>query len=99
MKRRTFIGKITVYGASLGCAVGANGFSSAFAARQNRTYDLLLKGGHVIDPANNINTVMDVAVSDGKISCVESGIPVYRAEKTIDVSAGNQCVATTNNSA
>ena len=30
-------------------------------------YDLLLKGGHVIDPKNNINEKMDVAVKDKKM--------------------------------
>ena len=29
-------------------------------------YDLLLKGGHVIDPANRIDGVMDVAVAAAK---------------------------------
>ncbi|MCW5982166.1 MAG: amidohydrolase/deacetylase family metallohydrolase [Bryobacteraceae bacterium] len=33
-------------------------------------YDLVLKGGHVIDPKNNIDGVMDVAVSGGKIAAV-----------------------------
>ena len=37
-------------------------------------YDLLLKGGHVIDPKNNINRVMDVAVTDGKIARVAAAI-------------------------
>ena len=39
--------------------------------------DILLKGGHVIDPANHIDAVMDVAISDGRIAKVAPGIPVY----------------------
>ena len=35
---------------------------------QAPTYDLLLKGGHVIDPANNVDAVMDVAV-DQRQNC------------------------------
>ncbi|MBI3279236.1 MAG: amidohydrolase/deacetylase family metallohydrolase, partial [Acidobacteria bacterium] len=35
---------------------------AAAAAGQER-YDLLLKGGHVIDPANQVNRVLDVAVA------------------------------------
>ncbi len=31
-------------------------------------YDLLIKGGRVIDPAQNIDGLMDVAVSGGKIA-------------------------------
>ena len=36
--------------------------------------DILLKGGHVIDPKNNINGVMDVAISEGKILSLAQNI-------------------------
>jgi dihydroorotase len=45
----------------------------------------LLKGGHVIDPKNNIDAVMDVAITDNKISQVAASIPVANAKKIIDV--------------
>ena len=54
------------------------------AAAQTQ-YDLLLKGGHVIDPKNNISAVRDVAISQGKIAAVEANIPASQARKTIDV--------------
>jgi dihydroorotase len=47
---------------------------------------LLLKGGHVIDPANHIDEVRDVAVSQGKIAAVEKNIPPDQAGKVVDVS-------------
>jgi dihydroorotase len=53
---------------------------------QTPRYDLLLKGGHVIDPANNLDQVMDVAVSKGKIAAVEKSIATSDAGKTVDVS-------------
>lgn len=34
------------------------------------TYDLILSGGHVIDPANARDGVMDVAVKDGRVAAV-----------------------------
>lgn len=49
-------------------------------------YDLLLKGGHVIDPANHVDEVRDVAVSRGKIAAVEKNIPANLAGKVVDVS-------------
>jgi len=49
-------------------------------------YDLLLKGGRVIDAKNNMDAQMDVAVKDGKISRVSSDIPSSAAKKVIDVS-------------
>src|ERR687887_1048641 len=52
---------------------------------QSVRYDLLLKGGHVIDPANQLDQVLDVAVSRGKIAAVEANIPANEAGKVVDV--------------
>lgn len=49
-------------------------------------YDLLLKGGHVIDPANGLDGKRDVAVLLGKIAAVEKDIPAKEAAKVVDVS-------------
>ncbi|WP_405679292.1 amidohydrolase/deacetylase family metallohydrolase [Streptomyces sp. NBC_01511] len=49
------------------------------------TYDLLLRRGHVIDPKNNRDKVMDIAVKNGKIAAVGSKIDPSRAKQTIDV--------------
>jgi dihydroorotase len=49
-------------------------------------YDLLLKGGHVIDPANHVDEVRDVAVFQGKIAAVDKNIPADQASKVVDVS-------------
>jgi len=49
-------------------------------------YDLLLKGGHIIDPANGLDAKMDVAVSLGRIAAVEKDIPANQAGKVVDVS-------------
>ena len=48
--------------------------------------DLLLKGGHVIDPKNKIDGPMDVAITNGKISAVAKSILAKDAKKVIDVS-------------
>jgi dihydroorotase len=53
---------------------------------QTPRYDLLLKGGHVIDPANHVDAVMDVAVAKGKIAAVEKDIPASQAGKVVDTS-------------
>ncbi len=52
----------------------------------SQTYDLLLKGGNVIDPRNGINAPMDVAVSGNKIARVAGSISPTDAKKTVDVS-------------
>jgi dihydroorotase len=58
----------------------------AHACPAQTRYDLLLKGGHVIDPANHIDAVMDVAVSGSKIAAVSKDIPADSAGKVVDVS-------------
>src|SRR5882757_698590 len=59
---------------------------SISARAQSPHYDLLLKGGHVIDPANHLDAVMDIAVSKGKIAAVEKDIPADQAAKVVNVS-------------
>jgi len=49
-------------------------------------YDLLLKGGHVIDPKNGVSKVMDVAIAGGKIARVAENIPASQAKTVADVS-------------
>ncbi|MEM9327570.1 MAG: amidohydrolase/deacetylase family metallohydrolase [Bacteroidota bacterium] len=48
-------------------------------------YDLMLKGGHVIDPKNGIDEVRDVAIANGKIASVERNIPAQQAKQVVDV--------------
>jgi dihydroorotase len=49
-------------------------------------YDLLLKGGHLIDPRNNISAVRDVAVAGGKVAAVAANINAADALKVVDAS-------------
>jgi len=46
-------------------------------------YDLLIKGGRVIDPSMRLDAVRDVAISDGRIAAVETSITTDVVE-TID---------------
>jgi dihydroorotase len=47
-------------------------------------YDLVLRGGQVIDPANNRDAVMDVAITNGRIARVARGIQ-HHARQTLDL--------------
>ena len=47
-------------------------------------FDLLVKGGHVIDPRNEIDAVMDLAIADGKIARVAAEIPAAQAGQVVD---------------
>ena len=52
---------------------------------QTPAIDILLKGGHVIDPKNSIDSKMDIAITDGKISQVAPAIDGKNAKNVIDV--------------
>ncbi len=47
-------------------------------------YDLLIKGGTVLDPSQGLNAVRDVALSDGKVAAVEKDIPSGQAREVLD---------------
>ena len=48
-------------------------------------YDLLLKGGHVLDDKNHIDAVEDVGIKDGKIAAVAANLNPKDALKTIEM--------------
>jgi dihydroorotase len=58
--------------------------SCAAAAFAQTDYDLLIKGGHVVDGRNKLSAVLDVAIKDGKIAAVAANIAASRAVKTVD---------------
>lgn len=59
---------------------------AAFASAQEAQYDLILKGGHVIDPKNGLDAVRDIAIRNGKIAAVAANLPPGAARTNIDVS-------------
>lgn len=59
-------------------------FSILVTMAQSQTIDLLIKNGHVIDPKNNVDAIMDVAIGGGKILEVAPSI-TKPATKVVDV--------------
>ena len=58
---------------------------SSFAQSADPIYSIIIKGGHVIDPKNNINDVLDVAIDkDGKIALVSKNIDSKTANRVVD---------------
>lgn len=51
-----------------------------------QNYDMLIKGGHIIDPVNNIDQVMDLAIKGNKIAAIEKEISANQAKKVVDAS-------------
>ncbi|HLZ10698.1 MAG TPA: amidohydrolase/deacetylase family metallohydrolase [Chloroflexota bacterium] len=57
------------------------------ARRQNLAkYDVLLKGGSLIDPGQTIHARRDVAFSGGKVAAVGENLPAAEAERVVDAS-------------
>ena len=54
------------------------------AAQQNPEFDLLIRNGHVIDPKNGVDAVMDVAITGGKIARIAVGINPALAKRVAD---------------
>lgn len=74
-----FTGRLRVFVISIVLSLG-------FAGVAHGQYDLLLKGGHLIDPRNNIDSRMDIAVADGKVAAVERQIQASGARQVLEVS-------------
>lgn len=66
MNRRRFLGASAVAGACFG-------IPGALAATAGK-YELIVKGGRVIDPARKLDAVRDVAIADGRIAAIEAGL-------------------------
>ena len=79
---KQFIRKAGRYAAVFFITVGL----MANAAVRAQEIDMLIKGGHVIDPKNKIDGKMDVAIKDGKIFRVAADIPASSAKKTVNAS-------------
>src|SRR5215469_9313891 len=47
-------------------------------------YNIVIKGGHVIDPKNNIDGPMDIAVRDGKIALIARNIDATGAIQVVN---------------
>ena len=51
-----------------------------------QNYSIVIKGGHLIDPKNNINEPMDIAIKDGKIALVAKNIDPAGATQVVNAS-------------
>lgn len=56
-------------------------------------YDLLLKGGQVLDPGQGLDGRFDIAISGGKIAAIEPEIDPKEATRVIEVRGDNRYIA------
>ena len=60
-------------------------------AIQAQEIDLLIKNGHVFDPKNNLDTVLDISIGDGKVLEVAPDIASENAKKVVDATGLYVC--------
>jgi dihydroorotase len=86
--RRTFLGQLGAAAAipAIGELAGRDlqAAPQGTAAAAGVMYDLLIQGGRVIDPAQQISGVRDVAVAGGRIARVAENIPAAQARQVFD---------------
>jgi dihydroorotase len=75
IRLRVFVAVILAVVVSLGAVVPVGA---------QPTYSLLIKGGHVLDPKNGRDGVMDVAIAGDKIAEVAPSIDAARARRVVD---------------
>jgi dihydroorotase len=55
-------------------------------------YDLLIKGGHVLDPGQGLDGRLDIGITDGKIAAIQPDIPASEAARTVQVKGDSRYV-------
>jgi dihydroorotase len=71
---------------ALDCSFGSRPAGLASAVQVASEYDLLIAGGRLIDPAQNLAAPRDIAIANGKIALIATGIPRARARQVVDAS-------------
>jgi dihydroorotase len=78
--RRSFLKRVAV-GPALVCTIGAD---SLRPQTPNARYDLLIRGGRVVDPSQGLSAERDVAVTGNKIAMLAARIPEVEARQVLD---------------
>ncbi len=77
-RRRRFITSIAAL------AAAAAGLPARSAMGPNDKFDLVIKGGTVVDPSQRLNAKRDVGMRFGAIEALEADIPAARAQRVLD---------------
>src|SRR5262249_21028835 len=71
---------------ALAVAAATLGGSACAAIRPDDKFDLLIKGGDVLDPSQSLRGKRDIGIRYGLIEAVEADIPAERALRVLDAS-------------
>jgi dihydroorotase len=71
---------------SLAMAAGLEGACGQGAAGAGDKFDLVIKGGEVVDPSQSLRGKRDIGIRYGKVEAIEADIPAARATRLLDAS-------------
>ena len=74
-----------VAGISAAFATGFVGSTARAAMGPNDKFDLVIKGGEVLDPSQNLRGKRDIGMRYGVIEAIEADIPAARANRVMNV--------------
>jgi len=57
---------------------------SVRAQQSSKIYGIIIKGGHLIDPKNKLDEVMDIALNDGKVALIAKNINADQGTQVVD---------------
>lgn len=83
LSRRRFLHSTAALGSALAMATGPRALVAQTPAAP-RAYDLLIKGGLVLDPSQTLRAVRDVAIRYARIAAIEESIPDEQAKYVLD---------------
>jgi dihydroorotase len=83
LSRRDFL--IASSTISLGAAAAGVGQSRA-AMRPDEKFDLLIKGGDLLDPSQSLRARRDIGIRFGRVEALDADIPATRALRVLDAS-------------
>jgi dihydroorotase len=81
LSRRNFL---ALTGSAAAATMGGFATSASAAMGPNDKFDLVIKGGDVLDPSQSLRGKRDIGIRWGAIEAIENEIPAARASKTID---------------
>ncbi len=80
LSRRDFLA------ATSAAAIAATTYPARAAMGPNDKFDLVIKGGEVIDPSQSLRGKRDIGIRWGVVEAMESDIPAARTQRMIDAS-------------
>jgi hypothetical protein len=73
-----------VAGSAAAATVGAFSTAAKAAMGPSDKFDLVIKGGDVLDPSQSLRGKRDIGIRWGMVEAIEAEIPAARALKTLD---------------